>query len=142
MASMKPRRDQEGGKAVVPHSWCLLQAVEELFEPAHQMRVCGVTEASDLRVVDDLRECAMEEGILDAELLHEPTPGYSQSQHSSDGGRLDNGVEGLIIVHPKALSEPLKDPTCLVPVKTTILLELVLEDPIVGDNIDPRRSRN
>jgi hypothetical protein len=44
-------------------------------------------------------ECAMEEGVLDVELVHRPTPGDSQSQHSLDGDRLDDGVEDLIVVH-------------------------------------------
>jgi hypothetical protein len=59
-----------------------------------------------------------------------------------DGCRLDDGVECLIIVHPGALSEPPNDPTSFVPVKRAIHLELVLEDPLAGDDISPRRSRN
>jgi hypothetical protein len=82
------------------------------------------------------------EGVLDIELVHGPTPGDSQDQHSLDGGRLYDGAEGLIVVHPEALSEPPEDPVSLVPVKRVIRLELVLEDPLVGDNIGPRRPRN
>jgi hypothetical protein len=82
------------------------------------------------------------EGVLDVELVHGPAPGDRQSQHSSDGGRLDDGAEGLIIVHPGALSEPLKDPTSLVPVQRAIRLELILEDPLTGDDVGPRRPRN
>jgi hypothetical protein len=104
--------------------------------------VCGVNEADGLRAVDGLGECDMEEDVLDVELVHEPTPGDSQSQHSSDGGRLDDGVEGLIVVHPRALSEPSEDLTSLVPVNRVICLELVLEDLLVGDDIGPRRLRN
>jgi hypothetical protein len=48
----------------------------------------------------------VEEGILDIELVHGPTPGDSQSQHSMDSGRLNDGAEGLVIVHLGALSEP------------------------------------
>jgi hypothetical protein len=36
----------------------------------------------------------------------------------------------------------LKDPTSLVPIKRAIRLELVLEDLLASDNIDPRRLRN
>jgi hypothetical protein len=82
------------------------------------------------------------EGVLDIELVHGPTPGDSQGQHSLDGGRLYDGVEGLVVVHPEALSEPPEDPASLVPVKRAIHLELVLENPLVGDNIGPRRPRN
>jgi hypothetical protein len=83
-----------------------------------------------------------EKGVLDVELVHGPTLGDSQSQHSPYGDRLDDGVEGLIVVHRGALSEPLEDPTGLVPVKRDIHLELVVEDPLVGDDIGPRRLRN
>jgi hypothetical protein len=34
--------DQVGGEAVVPRTWRLLQAVQEIVEPTHQLRVCGV----------------------------------------------------------------------------------------------------
>jgi hypothetical protein len=40
------------------------------------------------------------------------------------------------------LSEPSEDPTSLVPVKKAIHLELVLEDPLAGDDIGPKRPRN
>jgi hypothetical protein len=66
----KTQGDQVGSEAVVPYSRCLLQAVEGLVEPAHQLRVRWVNEVGELRVVDDLRDCAMDEGILDIELVH------------------------------------------------------------------------
>jgi hypothetical protein len=75
----------------------------------------------------------VEESVLEVELVHKPTPGDSQSQHNLDGGRLDNGAEGLVIVQPGALSEPSEDPTSLIPVKRAIRLELVFEDPLAGD---------
>jgi hypothetical protein len=87
------QEDQVGGEAVVPRSRRLLQAVEGLVELAHQLRVCGVNEASGLRAVDDLKECAVEEGVLDVGLVHRPTPEDSQSQHSPNGGRLDDGLK-------------------------------------------------
>jgi hypothetical protein len=127
---------------VVPRSRRLLQVIEGLVEPTHQLRVHGVNETSMLRVVDGLEECVVEEGVVDAELVHGPTPGDSQSQHSPDGGSLDDGAEGLVVVHPRALSEAPKDPTSLVPIKRAIHLELVLEDSLADDDIGPGRSRN
>jgi hypothetical protein len=127
---------------VVPRSRCLLQAVEGLVESAHQLRVRGVNEAVGLRAVDDLGDCAVEEGVLDVKLVQGPTPGDSQCQHSPNGGRLDDGAEGFVIVHSGALSEAPEDPTSLVPIKRVIRLELVLQDPLVGDDVGPRRSRN
>jgi hypothetical protein len=127
---------------VVPRSRRLLQAIEELVESAHQLRVRRVNEADGLRAVDGLGECAVEEGVLDVKLVHGPSPRDSQSQHSPNGGRLDDGVEGLVIVHPGTLSEPRKGPTSLVQIKRAISLEFVLEDPLVGDDNGPRRLRN
>jgi hypothetical protein len=84
----------------------------------------------------------MEEGILDIELVHGTTLEDSHSQHSPNGGGLDDGAEGLIVVHPRALGEPSEDPMSLVPVQRAIYLEFVLEDPLAGDDIGPRRTRN
>jgi hypothetical protein len=64
---------------VVPRSWRLLQAIEGLIEPAHQLRVRKVNEAGGLRAVDRLRESVVEEGVLDVELVYGSTPGYNQS---------------------------------------------------------------
>jgi hypothetical protein len=75
------------------------------MELTHQLKVSRVNEAGGLRPVDHLREGAMEEGVLDVELVHRPMPGDSQSQHSLYGGGLDDGARGFIIVYPKALSE-------------------------------------
>jgi hypothetical protein len=127
---------------VVPRSRHLLQAVEGLVEPAHQLRVRRVNKANRLRVVDGLGECAVEEDVLDVELVHRPTPVESQSQHSPDDGRLDDRAKSLIVVHPGALSEPPLDPTSFVLVKRAICLEFVLEDPLASDDISPRRLRN
>jgi hypothetical protein len=101
---------------VQPRSRCLLQVVEGLVQPAHRLRVHRVIEASGLRAVDHLGECVVEEGVLDVELVHRPAPRDSKSQHCPDSGRLDDGAEGLIVVHPGALSEPSKDLTSFVPV--------------------------
>jgi hypothetical protein len=91
---------------VVPCSWRLLLATQGLVELAHQLRVSRVNEAGRLRQVDRHGECAVEEDVLDVELVHGPTSRDSQSQHSLNGGGLDNGVEGLIVVHPKGSNEP------------------------------------
>jgi hypothetical protein len=104
--------------------------------------VNGINEANGLRAVDSLGECDMEEGILDVELVHGPTRGDRQSQHSPNGGRLDDGAEGIVVVHPGAPSEPLEDSMSLAPIKRAICLELVLEDPLASDDISPRRPRN
>jgi hypothetical protein len=77
--------------------------------------VSRVNKAVELKAVDRFKERAAEEDVLDIELVHGATTRDNQSQHSSDGGRFDDGVEGLSVVHPEALGEPPEDPTSLVP---------------------------
>jgi hypothetical protein len=80
----------------------------------------------------------VEESVFDVELVHGPTPRDNQSQHSVDGGRLDDGAEGLIVVHPGALSEPSEDPTSLVPIKRVITLSLCLKIHLPVMTLTPR----
>jgi hypothetical protein len=113
---------------VVPRSRHLLQAVEGLVEPAHQLRVRGVNETDGLRAVDDRASAGANP--------------WRESESAQFGRWQDDGAEGLVIVHPDALIEPSKDPTSLVPVKRNIRPELMLEDPLTGDDIGPMRPSN
>jgi hypothetical protein len=78
--------DQVGSESVVPRSRRLLQAVEGLVEPTHQLRVRGVNEAGGLRAVDGLRDCAVKESLLDIELVH----GESASRPPCGFWRIDD----------------------------------------------------
>jgi hypothetical protein len=55
---------------------------------------------------------------------------------------LHNGAESLIIIDAGTLHEPAKNPAGLVPLEYPIGLELVLEDPLIGDNIGVAGARN
>jgi hypothetical protein len=99
-------------------------------ELAHQLTVRGVNKDCRLRAVDRLAEGVVDEVVLDIKLVHGPTPGDIQCQHSPEGGGLHDGVEGVIIVYPEALGEPLENSVSLVPVHRVIHLEFVLEDPL------------
>jgi hypothetical protein len=48
---------------------------------------------------------------------------------------LHNGDKVFIIIDAGLLREPVKNPLSLVPLKCPIGLEIVLEDPLAGDNI-------
>jgi hypothetical protein len=43
--------------------------------------------------------------------------GEGEGENGSNSGELDDGAEGLVIVHSKALSEAPKDPTGLVAIE-------------------------
>jgi hypothetical protein len=82
----------------------------------------------------------VEEGILHIELVNRPTARESQGEHCADGSRLHHWTECLIEVNTGPLGETSKNPSGLVPLKGAIRLEFVLEDPLAGDNIGPRRT--
>jgi hypothetical protein len=79
--------------------------------------VSGVEEASALATVDSLHQSVVEEGILDVELMDRLASGDGEGEDGSNGGELDDGAEGLIVVYFEALSETPKNPTALVVVE-------------------------
>ena len=59
-----------------------------------------------------------------------------------DGCWLDHGTEGLREINTRTLGEVVKDPMRLVAFKRTISFKLMFKDPLVGDHVALRRSRN
>ena len=102
----------------------------------------SVLKTSGLCTVDCLRERVMEEGILNVQLVNGPPARERQGQNCANGRWLDHKTKSLIEVHTWALSEPAKNPASLVPLQRTISLELVLVDPLAGDQIGARRPRD
>jgi hypothetical protein len=84
----------------------------------------------------------VEEGIFHVELLNGSVTGDSSGEHRANSGRFYNRATSLIIVDSGALSETLKDPMSLVAIKGPVSMELVREDPLVGDNVGALRSGN
>jgi hypothetical protein len=85
---------------------------------AQQIWLGWICESSGLTPEDSLIEHAMVEGPLHIELLNRLVAGGSNGEHLTDGGRFDNWVESLIVVHTRALCETLEDPSSLVAVKS------------------------
>jgi hypothetical protein len=84
----------------------------------------------------------MEEDILHIELLNWSVMGDSSGEHCAHGGRFHNRAESLIVVDFGALSETPKDPVSLVVIEGPVNVELVREDPFVGDDVGALRSWN
>jgi hypothetical protein len=84
----------------------------------------------------------MEQGVLDVELVDRPSSGEGEGEDSADGGELDDGAEGLIVVYFGALGEAPKDPTSLVAVEGAIQSHLVAKEPLAGDHIHYRKRLN
>jgi hypothetical protein len=84
----------------------------------------------------------VEEGILDVELMDRPISGEGKGENSSNGGELDDGAEGLVVVHSGALGEAPEDPTGLVAVEGAIRGQLVAKEPLVGDHVGARWTQH
>jgi hypothetical protein len=93
----KAEGDQVEGKATVPSPRCLLEAIQGAVQLADQTRASGVDEADGLAAVYHLSHSAMEEGILDVQLVDLSRDG--KGEDSSNVGELDDGTEGLVVVH-------------------------------------------
>ena len=102
----------------------------------------SILEASRLRIVNCLRESPVKEGVLHVQLMNRPAARECQGEHYANYSRLYNWTEGLIEVHARALGEAAKDPARLVPLQSSISMELVLEDLFAGDHISTRWPRN
>jgi hypothetical protein len=59
-----------------------------------------------------------------------------------DGGRLDNRAESLIVVYAEPLGGVAENLASLVPFQCTIRVELVFEDPLVGDEVGANRTKD
>jgi hypothetical protein len=80
----------------------------------------------------------MKKCILDIELVHGLRPRESQRENCPHCSRLHHWTESLVIVHTGTLSEPPKDPTCLVAFQSTISTPLDCPDPLADHHIATR----
>jgi hypothetical protein len=80
--------------------------------------------------------------VLHIKLMNRPGAGDGQEEHGANRGRLDHRVVGLIVVDVGSLDEIAKDPTSLVPLQRAVRVELVLKNPLAGDNVEAKRARD
>jgi hypothetical protein len=91
-------------------------------------KIMDTLETYQLLTVDLLVKSAMEEGILDIQLVNRPRPRESNAEDNVDRGLHDDGAESLIKVDPRLLTEAANHPASLVAGKAVIGVELVLVD--------------
>jgi hypothetical protein len=104
-------------------------------QPANQIRASDVNEACGLTAVDSLRQSVVEEGIFDVEPMDRPVMGEGEGEDGSNGGELNDGAKGLVMVHSEALGEAPKDPTGLVAVEGAVRGQLVAKETHVSDHV-------
>jgi hypothetical protein len=76
----------------------LLEAVQGSVQLADQIQTIGFDEAGGLAAVNSLRQSAMEEGILEVELMDCLVVGEGEGEDGADNGKFDDGAEGLVVV--------------------------------------------
>lgn len=70
--------------------WRLLDSIERLDKQANMVGVFFVDEAGGLMAVDAFGKFAVEECILDVELVHRPSSNGGEVEHSADRRWFDN----------------------------------------------------
>jgi hypothetical protein len=95
-----------------------------------------------MTAVDSIRQSAMEEGILDVELMDRPIPGEGEGEDGVNSGELDDGAKGLVVVDSGALGEAPKDPTSLVAVEGAVRGQLVAKESLAGDHVGVWSTRH
>lgn len=120
----------------------MLEAIQGLVEMTDHVRMCGVDKARRLSAIDCLLKRAMEKCVLDVQLMNRPVAGDRKAENSVDGSRLDDGAESFVEVDAGTLGKAAKHPAGLVPVEGAVGLELVLEEPLAGDDVGATWTRN
>ena len=75
---------------------------------------------------------AMEKSIFDIQLMNCPTTRKPERENCS---WLDDWTKSFIVINARALSKASEEPASLIPFERAICLELVLENPLVRDNV-------
>ena len=74
--------------------------------------------------------------------MHGPPARESQREHRADDGWLHYRAEGLVIVDTGALSKAPENPASLVTLKSAVSPALVGPDPLAGNDVGARRTRD
>ena len=122
----------------IKRSRSLLQSVQGPREQAHMIRMVGVDEADRLLAVHLLGEMTVEKSIGDIHLVHRPRATGGEVQNGADRARLDNRGKRIRKVDTGTLAKS-ADPNALYSAPACHRAELVLEDPLVGDDVGARR---
>jgi hypothetical protein len=84
----------------------------------------------------------MQKHILHIKLMNRPGAGDGQGEHGADHDQLDHWAKGLNVVDVGSLGEAAKNPVSLVPVQGAVGVELVLENPLAGDDVGANWARD
>jgi hypothetical protein len=132
----------EAGEPLVPRRGRLLESVQGLLQETDVVGSHRVNETERLLAVDGFVQMAVKEGVLHVQLMYRPGARGGDGEDDSDGGRFDNRAERLIVVDTVPLREAMNNPSGFMTSQRAVSIILVLEDPLAGDDVGMRRSRN
>ena len=107
---------EKAGEPCVPCPWSLFEAVEALGKLEDVVTMIRIGKPRWLPCVDRLVDEAVEEDVVDVELMHRPSSIRRECEDSADGGGLDNGAAGFAVVDAVALREATDHLGRLVPI--------------------------
>jgi hypothetical protein len=102
----------------------------------------GIDETRWLLAVDNIIKSALEEYILDIELVNGLGAGDGNLEKKPDGGGLDNGADYLAIVDARALRVAPNNPSSLAARESAMRVELITKDSLAGNHVCMRWTRN
>lgn len=101
-----------------------------------------VNETRRLLTVDGFGQRSMEERVFDIQLMNGPIIVEGDGEDGAYCSRLDDWAEGLGVVDAGLLGKSTEYPTSLVPRERAVGVELVAKNPLAGDDVGFRRTRN
>ena len=84
-------------------------------------------------------QVTVKKGILHVQLVDRPLTRSSDAEDDPNRGRLDDGAERLVVVDAVSLGEAADNPMSPMTSQRDVGVELVLEDPLAGDDVGARR---
>ena len=104
----------------------------------------SIFEPSRLMAIDSLGKITVQERILDIELVNRPLTGRCKVKYCTYGCWFHHRRESLMEIYSRSLREPSDNPSGFAPLERSVGVELVLEQPLPGDDIGmcwPRHQR-
>jgi hypothetical protein len=126
----------------VPSPGRLLKSVEGLLQETDVVGSRQVNEPGWLLTVNHLVQMTVKKRVLHVQLMDRPGTRDGDAEDDPNGGRFDDRAKSLIVVDTVTLREATNYPSGFMTSQRTVRVELVLEDPLAGDDIGTRRSRN
>ena len=101
-----------------------------------------VDETGRLLAVDGLVQMAVKKGVLHVQLMYRLGARGGDAEDDPNGSGFDNRAKRLVVIDVVLLREATNDPSGFMASQRAVSMILVLEDPLVGDDVGMRRSKD